>query len=450
MWNGFVVGPQTIVRDVQELPAGSTMTLAADGRVLETRRYWEVPVEAERTSLEEFEAVLAESARQHLISDVPLAVFLSGGIDSSSLACLATRAGGEKLRTFNVSFDEVDYDESRIAQSVAEAVGADHTDIRLTAQRFREQLQPALASLDQPTFDGINTYFVSRAVREAGVTVALSGAGGDELFGGYRSFREVPLIRRLSAATAPFPGGLARAAADLLSRALVRRRGEVPPQTRFGKLVDAVSARGSLVDSYQVAYGLFSREFLSELSSAAAANDVVFGIPRSRRDELQARVARRRDLPAVSALELTFFVGERLLRDTDTTSMAVSLETRVPLLDHRVVEVAAGLEDSVRYAPLGRKQALRRTALRDLDPNLFERPKSGFVLPLQRWMRESMAEQIDVAFADAASLRSVGLRPEAVARLWRAYKSRAPGLYWSRVWGLFVLLKWAQQERAAL
>jgi asparagine synthase (glutamine-hydrolysing) len=130
--------------------------------------------------------------RQHLISDVPLGVFLSGGVDSSAVAALAVESSNSKVSTFNISFDEAEFDESPHARAVAKALGTAHTDVRLTQRDFRSNLDSALASLDQPTFDAINTYFVSRAVREAGITVALAGTGGDELFGGYRSFVDIP------------------------------------------------------------------------------------------------------------------------------------------------------------------------------------------------------------------------------------------------------------------
>jgi asparagine synthase (glutamine-hydrolysing) len=451
LWNGFVVGPGTLVRDVRELPAGSWLRVADDGRVLEERRFWSLPeAQPGASSLEALEHALEDAVRLRLLSDVPLGVFLSGGIDSSALAALATRVGTSKIQTFNVAFDEAEYDESSHARRVAQALGTEHHEIRLSQPRFRELFEPALASLDQPTFDGINTYFVSRAVREAGMTVALSGAGGDELFGGYRSFSEVPRAARWSRRLAAVPAPLAGAVARALARIVTGKPGEVPPQTRWGKAGDALAARGRLVDAYQVSYALFTREFASELAGFAAPADVAFGLPGARRDGLLRRAGAGPALQDVSDLELTFFVGERLLRDTDTTSMAVALEARVPLLDHVVIETAAGLDTETRYRPLGRKQALRRIGLRGLDPALFERPKSGFVLPLDRWIRDAAHGEVDATLSDRAQCEAAGLRPDAVGRLWRAYRAGAPGLYWSRVWALFTLLRWTREQGASL
>jgi asparagine synthase (glutamine-hydrolysing) len=149
-------------------------------------------------------------------------------------------------------------------------------------------------------------------------------------------------------------------------------------------------------------------------------------------------------------LELSCFLGERLLRDTDTASMAVALEVRVPLIDHVVVERLAEVPEAARFAPLGRKQLLRDVALRGLDPKLFDRPKAGFELPLDVWCRQQLGADIDATLRDPELCGRAGLRAEAVARLWRAFQDRAPGLYWSRVWGLYVLLWWCRQHDVAL
>jgi asparagine synthase (glutamine-hydrolysing) len=153
---------------------------------------------------------------------------------------------------------------------------------------------------------------------------------------------------------------------------------------------------------------------------------------------------------AVSALELASFAGERLLRDTDTASMAVGLEVRVPLLDHVLAETAAGVDPAARFTAGGRKQALRDAALGALDPALFDRPKSGFVLPIDAWARRRMRSEMDEVFADDAQARRAGLRGDAVRTVWRSFAAGRPGLYWSRPWSLFVLMKWCRVHGAAI
>jgi asparagine synthase (glutamine-hydrolysing) len=246
------------------------------------------------------------------------------------------------------------------------------------------------------------------------------------------------------------PPALVAAASRTVARAVSGRPGAVPPQTRFGKLADLLAQRGSLVDLYQLSYALFTPAFLRELAPELDWTRTRSGLPPGRADSLAAAIAASPPLHAVSTLELASFVGERLLPDTDAASMAVGLEVRVPLLDHRVVERLAGVDPHERFAPLGRKRLLRELALGALDPALFERPKQGFVLPIEAWLRGELRERVEDLLGDAGPCRSVGLAPEAVARLWRAHRDGAPGIYWSRPWALFVLLSWCREHRMAL
>ena len=450
VWNGFVVGPNTIVKGVELLPSATIAVYGADGTVHARRRFWERPVAGRRAmTTDDLAARLSTAVRQHLVSDVPLGIFLSGGIDSSAIAALATRSTNATVRTFTITFDERAYDESGYARSVARALGTEHQEIRLTEREFARSLPRALGSLDQPTFDGINTYFVSRAVREAGLTVALAGTGGDELFGGYRSFRDVPWAASWARRLTWLPPGLVRAT---VTAAMQRNdsHGEVPPQTRWGKIGDVLSAGGDLVGTYQAASALFSSEFSRALLAADVDGAVRFGLPRDVASELRRLTSAGGSLGAVSSLEQWCFLGERLLRDTDTTSMASSLEVRVPFLDHQVVEAAAALSDEARFHPLGQKRILRDVALGDLDPRLFDRPKSGFVLPIDRWARDTLKDTITEAFSDRAFCEAAGLQPHAVQQLWTAFLGGARGIYWSRVWALYALGWWCSEHRVGL
>jgi len=450
LWNGFVVGPSTIVRGVRLLPAATYALASLDGSVGDPRRYWQLPgagrAHADREKLRD---ELDAAVRMHLISDVPLGIFLSGGVDSSAIAALAVRSGNACVRTFNVGFDEVDFDESGHARAVAQALGTDHHELRLTKETFGAELSSALASLDQPTFDGINTYFVSRAVREAGLTVALAGTGGDELFGGYRTFRDVPWAAGWSRHLSRLPPRLLRQVANGLVRAATFSS-TVPPQTRWGKLGDVLAAQGELVDTYQISAALFSSGFGRELLRSDTNGALHMGLPSPVARELQQVIADSSPLAAISTLDTWCFLGERLLRDTDTTSMASSLEVRVPFLDHEVISAATALTDAERFEPLGKKQILRDLALGDMDPALFDRAKSGFVLPIDRWAREVLKKEITAAFEDPSFCSAAGVDPRAVARLWRAFLDRAPGLYWSRIWAIYVLGWWCRENRVSL
>ncbi len=452
LWHGFPVGPGTLVRGVRRLEPGSCLSIGSAGGLVEREsRFWSLPGFVARTeSREALAAELRDAVRMRLVSDVPLGIFLSGGIDSSAIAALAVSGAGPDVRTFNVGFEEAAFDESAAARAVAERLGTQHTEVRVSPQRFADGLDAALGALDQPTFDALNTYVVSRAVREAGITVALAGTGGDELFGGYASFRELPRLAALSRALRGAPPALVEALSRVVSRAAFGRAGAVPPQARFGKLADLFARRGSLVDLYQLSYALFTPGFLRELAPGLDWSRTRCGIPLARAEALDAAIAGSPSRHAVSMLELASFVGERLLPDTDAASMAVALEVRVPLLDHQIVERLAGVDPQERFAPLGRKRLLRELALGALDPALFERPKQGFVLPIESWLRGGLHGRVEERLGDAAACRSIGLTPEAVARLWRAYRDGAPGIYWSRPWALFVLLGWCREHGVAL
>ena len=445
--NGFVVGPHTLVRGVMLLPAGTSLRLRAGRQPEAPRAFWTLPRYAptdEQASTDRLRSTLEEAVRLHLVSDVPLGIFLSGGVDSSAIAAIASRVAQTKVSTFNIAFDEARYDESPHARAVASALGTDHHEVRLGQDTFRAGLQRALHSIDQPTFDAINTYYVSAAVREAGLTVALAGTGGDELFGGYSSFVDIPRARRAAKLATPVPSALLRGAGRLAARVKMGPSGAVPPQTRWGKLPDALCTGGDLLAMYQVSYALFTRDFLQQL---APANDgVMDGIPLARARELRTLLGDQPDLHGVSMLELALFLGERLLRDTDAASMAPSLEVRVPLVDHEIVEAVAAVPLQRRFHPLGGKRLLRELAMPELSPALFDRPKAGFELPLNVWIRDDLRGDLDTTMRDPRLCAAVGLDPGAVARLLDAFLAGAPGLYWSRVWAIHILLWWCREH----
>jgi asparagine synthase (glutamine-hydrolysing) len=455
---GFVVGPNTMIEGVKLLPGASILTVApssGESNTLSLRRYWELPAGAAGTTTEQdLHDVLANTVRMQLVSDAPLGIFLSGGIDSSAVAALASEAAPGAIHTFTIGFEDKDLDESRHAAAVAAAIRSRHTNVVLREEDFLAQLPGAMTAIDQPTFDAINTYFVSRAARNAGMTVALAGTGGDELFGGYRSFVELPKMMK---GTSLLPGrlldGVIRGAArmgggtfwDVLRRA--------PPQTRWGKLADVARGANDLLALYQVSYSLFTAETQERLASSAVRNEQseqVFGLPSAVADIWRGRVRDQGLLHAISLLELSSFIGERLLRDTDAASMAVALEVRVPLLDHVLCEAVAGLDPGQRFKPLLKKMALRRAGLSKVDPSLFDRPKSGFVLPIAGWTRRGLKPELDRLFTDTELIGRVGLNPATVRTLWNSYTSGRRGLHWSRVWSIYVLLAWCRTHDVSL
>jgi asparagine synthase (glutamine-hydrolysing) len=454
---GFVIGPTTIVEGVRLLPPATTLTIAPgprahDANIHTLRRYWTPPSNTHGTTDDELREELTSTVRMQLVSDAPLGIFLSGGIDSSAVAALASETEPDALHTFTIGFDEAGLDESQYAARVAAAIGSRHTNVTLSEEDFVRQLPDALTAIDQPTFDALNTYFVSRAARQAGMTVALAGTGGDELFGGYPSFVELPKMLR---AGSWLPRGLDGAIGGTARVAglLCNQLGQTPPQTRWGKIADVACAAHDLLGLYQTCYALFTRETQSRLASErvqAAQRTQYFGLPAETAREWRSATVGSEIRHAISLLELFSFIGERLLRDTDAASMAVSLEVRVPLLDYALCERVAGIDASRRFSPPRKKQILRGAALTRLDPALFDRPKSGFVLPIEEWSRRRLQPEMHELLSDPALVSRVGLRPETVQMLWRSYVAGKPGLYWSRAWSIYVLLSWCQTHDMAL
>jgi len=451
LWNGYVAGEDTIIRDIKKLNASSYLIISLDKFKIHEERYWKLPdvsdnkkeVPADLDSLRE---TLHDSVRKRMISDVPLGVFLSGGVDSSAIVSVASQYSNN-LKTFNVSFLEKGFDESYYARRISDIYNTDHHEIRLTERDFIQGLPEALHSLDTPTFDGLNTYYLSKSIKDAGITVALSGMGGDELFGGYESFRIIPKLLYTSKAL----GFIPRSLLDLLGRASARIRygapDFIPHQARWAKTGDVIATRGDLLDLYQITYGLFRKNFISSLllsEVGLSESQTHMGWSSSYRNKMEELVSSRNILHGLSQLELLNFVGERLIIDTDMTSMASALEVRVPLIDHELINALAVYDLNKRFYPIRKKELLKKIALEGVDASLFNRQKKGFEVPIGNWCHKNLKDEIELLFKDEDLCKSMGLNQKKVYHIWLAYQNGTPGLYWSRVWSLFVLLWWGR------
>jgi asparagine synthase (glutamine-hydrolysing) len=435
---GSVPCPLTIYDGVQALEPGSTLTLevgeAAPSPV--ARRYWTLPAGVETQPgagdpVERVRGLLGDAVASHLVSDVPLGAFLSGGLDSSAVVALMRAATAGPIRTCSMVFEEARYSEAPYARAMAEAVSAEHHERVVTAGEVAAELDRIAWAMDQPTIDGVNSYFVARTAREAGLTVALSGLGGDELFGGYaNTFAGVPRVLRAVRLARAVPAGAS------VTRAGLRH---LAGPGRWARVADALTRPASPASAYIACRGLFSPGEARDLlppdvwEAGSRALDPV------------REVARRADAPDgrlfswVSRAELLTYTHHQLLRDTDVMSMAHSLEVRVPLLDHRLVEGVLGLPEAARRDG-GPAKGLLRRAVADLLPAAVRdrRDKQGFVFPFDAWLRGPLRRTCREWQAGLTGL----LRPEAVARVQDAYE--AGRLHWSRAWALAALQGWRQ------
>jgi asparagine synthase (glutamine-hydrolysing) len=341
---GSVPAPMTMVRSVKALPPATYLTLTDNQ--LKLHRYWQLSFQEDRCitearAVEELRGLLYDAVQARLISDVPLGVFLSGGLDSSTIVALMREASpGVRIRTFAAIFCESEYSEGRYASQVAQCFKTEHTEHKIIAGEVLQELPRIIQAMDQPTIDGINTYFISKVTRESGTIVALCGTGADELLGGYRTFNDVARVSRAWGVVGSIPGGTALAA-GILRRASSDRR--------VTKLTAQLRQQYSPEASYIAVRGLILEEQLDRLIPSQVQNEAdgfdaieyLRELSDGRGDGIRNRV---------SLLELSTYMHNQLLRDTDVMSMAHSLEVRVPFLDHRLVEFVARIPSSIKFA----------------------------------------------------------------------------------------------------
>ena len=438
---GSVTAPLTIVDGVRQLLPGHYLraTVTANSSLNCTIEKFaneqHVARPANRNdAVAQLRAELEESVSLHLVSDVPLGVFLSGGMDSSALVALMSRIGEQRPKTFSVVFDEAELSEERHACAVAQRFQTEHCEIRLSEQQLSEMLPDALAALDQPTMDGINTFVVAKAVKNAGVTVALSGLGGDELFAGYPSFRRALKVAALPKA----PRRVLRAAAGVGKRVL---NGSVQRE----KFWELAGSGGSVDEVYQITRRLFADGLLAGIKTEKK-NGLLRGNGEGKSNFGDDVVN------AVSRLELEGYMANTLLRDTDAMSMAHSLEVRVPFVDGKLVDYVLSLPGEWKLNPRhdGVPKALLADAVADLLPRDFlARRKMGFTLPFEKWMQGRMRGEISAVLEDA-SVRDVGLIGNEVRELWRRFLQTPRAVGWSRPWSLFVLARWCAINRVSV
>jgi asparagine synthase (glutamine-hydrolysing) len=439
---GAVCGLDSIVAGVRLLGPGESLFADWSGKTEEPRRYWRVPftpdggATADAAAWRPVAATLRDSVRLRLISDVPVGLFLSGGIDSAALATVATEVAAGAVKTVTVGFDQPEFDESNVAAQVARALGTEHRTIPLTGAGVLADLPRVLEAVDQPTVDGFNTYLVSRAARQAGLTVALSGTGGDELFGGYASFTDVPRAVRW--------GRLLRRAGPV--RGLLRRALGWMNGRGSAKAAELLARQASPVTLYLLRRELFLPAERRQLLRLPADSDPVTGLPRSAVDALTEVTAGLEGFNLVSALEIHGYLRNMLLRDADVFSMAHGLEVRVPLLDHKLVEMVAALPGAAKAAN-GRVKPLLADAAGPRLPEVVRNlPKRGFTFPWDAWLRGAFRDRAATALGDHDVWRAAGLQPTGVADTWRRFERRDRRVSPLQVLALLILHDFVQRH----
>jgi asparagine synthase (glutamine-hydrolysing) len=451
---GYVSAPRSIYRDVRKLAPGHWLELGEVGEPA-VRRYWS-PCEAreplagtEEDLARELEHQLVEAFRLRTVSDVPVGVFLSGGIDSTAVAAILQRYGGSRVQTFTIGFHDRRFDEAVHARQVAAHLGTHHTEQVVTAADM-DEVMPEWANLfDEPFGDssGVPTYLVSRLARRH-VKVALSADGGDELFNGYHHYglvseRERRMARLPQAARSALSysfgllqaKGVREAASRVPLPAHLRHAARRNVLERIEKLRVMLPRldRALVYDLAMTSWTPWEIEAL--LGSSTAAREAV-ACPA---DSFPERMA---------YTDMRYFLPDDILVKVDRTTMASGLEGREPFLDHRLVEFALRLPLALRRGPLGPKHLLRKVLYRHVPRSLLERPKQGFGIPLANWLRHELAHLVPT-YLEPGRIREAGIfDPEVVARAVRNFREGGPGndrLDVQRLWYLIAFELWRER-----
>jgi asparagine synthase (glutamine-hydrolysing) len=443
---GSLYDPITMIQGVSAMEAGH-YAVWENGRVTDSM-YWDLAphgrasvassyLAGNETARKDLEnnvyATLDQAVRLQTVSDVPVGLFLSGGIDSSSLAGILSRAG-IRLNTFSIIFREAEYSEAEYSRTVARAFASEHQEITVSQRDVLDAIPYALKAMDQPTIDGLNTFLIARQTRAAGIKVALSGLGGDELFAGYSTFRDVPRMERFDRFWGRFP--------SILRRPLVRMFSSLSPDTDQNRKLTALGdRRNRALHPYFLARALFTPE---QRDSLLASTDEGALARASAPLQESLRHARALDpINRVSYLEARCYMLNTLLRDSDVMSMAHGLELRVPLIDHQLADKLLALPGSWKLDRNVPKPLLVG-ALKGMLPNeIVQRKKQGFTLPFERWLREDLRAEMEAALPKI-SQGPLGswFNYDSVAQVGDDFLSQRTS--WSRIWSLYVLERWCE------
>jgi len=452
-----VPAPRTIYSGCAALLPGHALYCDRLGRV-RTEAWWQFPevdsgkgsgrnrtgakvdAAAREAFRRELRDRLEEVARLYARSDVSLGAFLSGGLDSSACVALLRHTGAQQLKTFSIVFDEAGYSEESAAKVTAQALGTEHHELRLSGARLAADLPKILGCFDQPGGDGVNTYYASLAAKEGGVTVAVSGLGGDELFGGYPSFKDVPKLARWLPRWRILP-------TRLRQLIVARLRGRADMRSRL--LGDWLGTGRDIHELASMRRRSFAEtQRLALLAPEARRRAERLGLLHPLIDSLPLELGGADDFQIISAWELRSYMSDILLRDSDSFSMAHSLELRVPLIDSGLVEWVWAQPTALKYDPRVTKWGLAEATRNLLPSDILERKKQGFSLPFPLWMRGPLRPFLEECF----SAKSVGECPwltgPVVRAMWAHFIKGNDSRAWSRLWSLAMLITFCQRRVA--
>lgn len=428
---GCVQPPRTIIEGVWSLERGTSVNFSfKDSGTFIEKPWVQASYEANDTLKESFQHAVS----RHLISDVPIGVFLSGGIDSSAVVAAARQSVTGSLVSLSVTFpDAASYSETEYSRAIAKKWETDHREIAFRNNDILKVLPDALSAMDQPTADGINTFVVSEAAKQAGLRVALSGLGGDEIFGGYSSFSLAPKALRYRQI---LRGPLAPLLCWFFSQDIYNRR--------MAKVRELFEAEPDIIGAYLSKRRMFTSAQMRTLLPGAS-DGWITGIEPARHSALKAFCQNVKEGDAVSFLEMAIYMEPMLLRDSDCMGMANSLEIRVPFLDAQFSAQALSIPADERLENIPPKSAFVRSLGDWLPDNISNRPKQGFVLPLRHWMTAELKNDTEAGIEQFA--RVCGGRNSQARIIWQRFLQQPDEVGWTRPWMLSVLGMYIERHK---
>lgn len=435
-----VPSPLTMLNDVHALPPGHCLSWQ-QGQVT-VSPYWDVPT-AKPSRADEIEIktelrrLLEESIRLRMIADVPVGAFLSGGVDSSAVVGLMTQISGERLKTFSIGFENEGrgIDERSYAQVVAKRYNTDHTEVIVGGEKVADEIDQIIAAMDQPSGDGLNTYLVSQATAKH-VKVALSGLGGDELFAGYPQFKLLAQAARYDPLWKTIP--------NPMRAVMATGANTVSTLTRKPAIGGAVAfADDDFLGRYGRTRILFNEKMKAMLLTENVKDKLDHNLNSRAMLERFMRDAETEVIDRVTRLELKNYMAHTLLRDTDAMSMAHSLEVRVPLIDHKLVEFVTTIPADLKLKNGQPKYLLTESLADVLPPEVIARKKQGFEMPVAAWMRGALKPILDDVFSSRSLTQRALFDAPHAQQLYQDFL-QGEGAY-MRVWCLATLELWMRK-----
>ncbi len=439
---GSVKGPSTIIKNINLLESGSFMRVNVKGDITLLKKYWTPSYSKNKKNKkhsysDELNELMTEIMNEYLNADVSLGLFLSGGIDSTALSYFASLKK-INLNSFIVNFEEERFSEGIYAQETAKIFGLNHNETIVSSDYLKSSMHQALAALDQPSIDGMNTFTISKIIKDKSIKVALSGLGGDEIFGGYPSFTKVQLMMKIEYLLNILPSNIRKVVGKLWIK-YFDRQNLIP-----SKNSEVIKNRNTLLDMY-----LLLRQVLPDKTRKDLlinSNNNRHSLNKFEKGIINEKIENLEMFDALSYLETSLYCQQTLLRDSDVMGMKNSIEIRVPYLDRRVVDFVNSVPSEFKYDNKRPKSLLLDAARGNVRESIWKRPKQGFVFPMEDWFKNDLKSFGEERLFDSVKLIEIGFDFDTIKTLWNDFQSSNKRVSWSRIWSLIILSDWCERN----